>query len=177
VLDDGTRIEVDDFVFATGFDALTGPLLTMDVTGTGGRLLRDDWAYGPVTYLGLGVHGYPNLFLLGGPGAPTPLSNSIVTIETQVEWIGRAIQALDPRGAYVFNVDAQAQQQWVDHCNEVVADTLFTRARSWYTGANIPGKPTVFMAYAGGLPRYRQFLADESDQGYPRSVAAAEAVR
>src|SRR3954454_5607462 len=140
--------DLDVLVFATGFDAMTGALMHIDVRGRGDASLRDAWADGPRTYLGLSAAGFPNLFLVTGPGSPSVLSNMVLSIEQHVEWIAGCIGRL--RGATIEATQA-AEDAWVAHVNEVAEATLFPRAASWYMGANIPGKPRVFMPYLGGV--------------------------
>jgi cyclohexanone monooxygenase len=152
----GVEYAVDDLVFATGFDAMTGALLNIDIRGRGGRRLASEWADGPRTYLGLTVEGFPNLFTITGPGSPSVLSNMIVSIEQHVDWIANCVTYLRERGLATIEATAEAQEAWVRHVNEVGHMTLYPRAPSWYTGANIPGKPRVFMPYIGGVGVYRQ---------------------
>ncbi len=152
----GVEYAVDDLVFATGFDAMTGALLNVDIRGRGGRRLAFEWADGPRTYLGLTVEGFPNLFTITGPGSPSVLSNMIVSIEQHVDWIADCVTYLRERGLATIEATAEAQEVWVRHVNEVGHMTLYPRAPSWYMGANIPGKPRVFMPYIGGVGVYRQ---------------------
>ena len=141
--------EVDIIVFATGFDAMTGALLRIDIQGRGGRPLREAWAAGPRTYLGLQVAGFPNLFTITGPGSPSVLSNMITSCEQHVDWIMDALGHLKAKGLHVIEAKPDAQDAWVEHVNEEANKTLFPRANSWYIGANVPGKPRVFMPYVG----------------------------
>ncbi|MGH3389333.1 MAG: flavin-containing monooxygenase, partial [Actinomadura sp.] len=158
--------EVDDIVFATGFDALTGPLLAIDIRGTGGRALADAWAAGPATYLGLAVSGFPNLFPIAGPGTTAALSNVPRTTELNVEWVTELIRHMREHGHTTAEADPGEQRTWTAHVNEVADRTLFPRADSWYVGANVPGKPRVFMPYAGGLPEYRRICGEVAADGY-----------
>ena len=182
----GLRTSAESFAFdalilATGFDAMTGALNRIRIAGRGGRLLRDAWADGPRTYLGLMVAGFPNLFTITGPGSPSTLANMIVTIEQHVEWIDDCLAALRGRGVDVIEADAAAQDAWVAHVNEVAHRTLFPLANSWYMGANVPGKPRVFMPYVGGFGTYRQRCIEVAERGYegfvlsgrPRASTAA----
>ena len=146
--------EFDTLVFATGFDAMTGALLAIDIRGSDGLKLRDAWHGGPRTYLGLLTAGFPNLFLVTGPGSPSVLANMVVAIEHHVNWIVDCIKRLESRGVKRFEAKSEYQDAWVDHVNELANKTLFTSASSWYLGANIPGKPRVFMPYVGGFPAY-----------------------
>ena len=158
--------ELDAIVFATGFDAMTGSILRVDIHGRGGRSLRDDWADGPHTYLGLASAGYPNLFFITGPGSPSVLSNVVVSIEQHVEWIGDHLEYLRKNDVATTEADRQAQTDWVEHVNEVAGRTLMMKAASWYLGANVPGKPRVFMPYVGGVGTYRAICAEVADDGY-----------
>jgi cyclohexanone monooxygenase len=144
--------EVECIVFATGFDAMTGSLLAMDIRGKGGRALREKWAEGPRTYLGLGTAGFPNLFLITGPGSPSVLSNMVPSIEQHVDWIAGCIAHLRSRGLRSVEATRAAEEAWVAHVNEVADGTLFPTCNSWYLGANVPGKPRVFMPYLGFPP-------------------------
>jgi cation diffusion facilitator CzcD-associated flavoprotein CzcO len=158
--------EVDIIVFATGFDAMTGALLKMDIRGRDGLTLRDKWAAGPRTYLGLQIAGFPNMFTITGPGSPSVLSNMPVSIEQHVEWIAECISHLRAQGASTIEATADAEDAWVDHVGEVAEVTLFSHANSWYLGANIPGKKRVFMPYVGGVGPYRQRCAEVAAAGY-----------
>ena len=158
--------DVDVIVFATGFDAMTGSLLKIDIRGRGGLSLRDKWAAGPRSYLGLQVAGFPNLFTITGPGSPSVLSNMPVSIEQHVEWIGQCIAHLREHGVSSIEATEDAEDAWVDHVAEVASMTLFQKASSWYLGANIPGKTRVFMPYVGGVFPYRQRCDDVAAKGY-----------
>lgn len=160
-------IPLDLIVFATGFDAMTGPLLKLHVTGRGGRTLAEAWEEGPRTYLGLGVPGFPNLFTVTGPGSPSVLTNMPVAIEQHVEWIAGCIAMLRDRHIIAIEAEEHAAAEWTAHVNEVANATLYpTAATSWYLGANIPGKPRVFMPYLGGLARYRGICDEVAAAGY-----------
>ncbi|PIB95885.1 NAD(P)/FAD-dependent oxidoreductase [Caulobacter sp. X] len=143
------EIPVDIIVFALGFDAMTGALTRIDIRGRGGRLLREAWAEGPKTYLGLAVAGFPNLFTVTGPGSPSVLTNVLTAGEQHVDWIFDAIAHVRAGNAGVMEATPEAQEAWVAHVNEEADKTLFPRAASWYMGANVPGKPRVFMPYVG----------------------------
>jgi cation diffusion facilitator CzcD-associated flavoprotein CzcO len=157
---------LDSIVFATGFDAMTGALLSIDIRGRGGRTLNDAWAEGPRTYLGLSVAGFPNLFAITGPGSPSVLSNMIVSIEQHVDWIADCIDRMRAQHHETIEATAAAQEAWVAHVNEIGHTTLYPRANSWYMGANIPGKPRVFMPYIGGVGAYRQICDGVAAKGY-----------
>ena len=151
-----TEHPVDVIVFASGFDAMTGALLAIDLRGRGGRTLQDKWSEGPRTYLGIATAGFPNLFLITGPGSPSVFSNMVVSIEQHVDWIADAIERLRKDGVQLMEADQAAEDAWVEHVNAVANSTLLPRAASWYMGANVPGKPRVFMPYLGGVGAYRQ---------------------
>lgn len=151
----GRDIPLDIMVFATGFDALTGALGEIDLRGRGGLAIQDAWAEGPRTYLGLSVHGFPNLFLIGGPGSPSVFSNVVMTNEYQVCLIADLIAEAASLGRATIDADETAQDGWSDHVSKVVEHTLLAKAKSWYVGANIEGKPRTILAYAGGVPTYR----------------------
>ena len=158
---------LDVIVFATGFDALTGPLLALDIRGSGGRPLKEAWAAGPRTYLGLQTPGFPNLFTITGPGSPSVLTNMPIAIEQHVEWITRCIAHLRERGLARIEATPEATEAWVAHVNEAAHATLLPMANSsWYLGANVPGKPRVFMPYAGGMARYRSHCEAVAAKGY-----------
>ena len=161
-----TAYALDSIVFATGFDAMTGALLAIDIRGRGGRPLSDAWAEGPRTYLGLAVAGFPNLFAITGPGSPSVLSNMIVSIEQHVDWIAECMERMSARGQQTIEATAAAQDAWVAHVNEIGHATLYPRANSWYMGANVPGKPRVFMPYIGGVGAYRQICDGVAARGY-----------
>ena len=158
--------ELDAVVFATGFDAMTGSLLAIDIrTGTGASL-REHWAAGPRTQLGLMSAGFPNLFFITGPGSPSVLSNMIVCIEQHVDWIADCLNELQRRSATRIEATTAAEDDWVEHVNEVAHRTLFPIANSWYMGANVPGKPRVFMPYVGGVGPYRKICDAVAADGY-----------
>ena len=157
---------LDSIVFATGYDAMTGALLNIDITGRSGRSLASAWHAGPRSYLGLMVAGFPNLFTVTGPGSPSVLSNMIFAIEQHVDWIADCLAWMRARGLDHIEADEQAQDDWVEHVNAVADRTLFPRAASWYVGANVPGKARVFMPYAGGVVPYRQKCDAVAAKGY-----------
>jgi cyclohexanone monooxygenase len=165
-LSNGDHFELDEIVFATGFDAMTGPLLRMNITGSHGQRLQDKWSAGPRTYLGLSTAGFPNLFMITGPGSPSVLSNMITSLEQHVDWITETLGYLSERGITRIEAQPDAEDRWVDHVNEVADSTLYKRANSWYIGANIPGKPRVFMPYVGGVGAYRVKCDEVAANGY-----------
>jgi cyclohexanone monooxygenase len=174
----GAAHAVDSIVFATGFDAMTGTILAIDIRGRDGVSMRDAWADGPRTHLGLMVAGFPNLFLITGPGSPSVLSNMIVSIEQHVDWVCDALAHLRGQGLSVMETTPMAQEDWVAHVNEVAHRTLYPQANSWYMGANIPGKPQLFMPYVGGVGTYRQICDEIAAKGYPGfAFAATEQVK
>lgn len=153
VVVDGIEHPVDVVVLATGFDAMTGSLLKLGVVGRGGRSLAQAWEAGPVNYLGLSVNGFPNFFTITGPGSPSVLTNVLVSIQHHVEWITATITHLDEHGNTAIEATKEAQDAWVAHVNGVASMTLFPTCNSWYLGANIPGKPRIFMPLPG-FPDY-----------------------
>ncbi|MDO9706913.1 flavin-containing monooxygenase [Paracraurococcus lichenis] len=166
-LRDGTEHELDIIVFATGFDAMTGPLLRLNITGRDGLTLAEAWEAGPRSYLGLQVAGFPNMFTITGPGSPSVLCNMPIAIEQHAEWIADCIGHLRRNGIARMEPRPEAVERWVEHVNEAANATLLPQAgHSWYLGANVPGKPRVFMPYAGGMARYREICADIAARGY-----------
>jgi cation diffusion facilitator CzcD-associated flavoprotein CzcO len=158
---------LDIIVFATGFDGMTGSLLRMDIRGRDGLSLRDAWAAGPRNYLGLQVDGFPNLFTVTGPGSPSVLCNMPVAIEQHVEWITDCIAHMRRLGLKRIEPTHEAVDSWVAEVNAAADATLLPHAKhSWYLGANIPGKPRVFMPYAGGMAHYRSICADVAAKNY-----------
>jgi len=171
----GKDYEADALVLATGFDAMTGSVARIDISGRNGQTLNQKWAEGPKTYLGLMSAGFPNLFIITGPGSPSVLSNMIVSIEQHVDWITDCIAYMRDRGFEAMEANRNAEDSWVAHVNEVAHTTLYPQANSWYMGANIPGKPQIFMPYIGGVGAYRQICNDVAAKGYEGfSMTAAE---
>jgi cation diffusion facilitator CzcD-associated flavoprotein CzcO len=157
---------LDSIVFATGFDAMTGPLFDIDIRGSGGQTLRSAWIDGPRTFLGIATAGFPNLFMITGPGSPSVLSNMVVSIEQHVDWIADCLRYLSEHAVDRIEASVDAQTRWVEHVNEVANKTLYPLANSWYVGANIPGKPRIFMPYVGGVGVYRQKCDEVAAAGY-----------
>ena len=158
---------LDIIVFATGFDAMTGPLLRMDIRGRDGQTLNEAWSAGPRNYLGLQVAGFPNMFTITGPGSPSVLCNMPVPIEQHVEWITGCIAHMRSKGLERIEARPEAMDNWVAEVNAAANATLLPQAHhSWYLGANVPGKPRVFMPYAGGMARYRKICDDVAAKGY-----------
>jgi len=158
---------LDIIVFATGFDGMTGSLLRMDIRGRDGLPLAEAWKAGPQNYLGMQVAGFPNLFMVTGPGSPSVLCNMPVAIEQHVEWITDCIAHMRKKGLTRIEPKNQAVESWVAEVNAAANATLLPQAKhSWYLGANVPGKPRVFMPYAGGMAHYRKICADVAARNY-----------
>jgi cation diffusion facilitator CzcD-associated flavoprotein CzcO len=160
------EFEFDMIVFATGFDAMTGTFFKMDIRGRDGLSLKEKWSEGPKTYLGLQVVGFPNMFMITGPGSPSVLSNMPVAIEQHIEWISNFVEYMRENGIETAEAGLDAETAWVSHVNEAAEETVFVLANSWYLGANIPGKPRVFMPYAGGLGTYRKRCNEIAENAY-----------
>jgi len=166
LLAEGQELELDAIVFAIGFDAITGALLDINPNGRQGVALRKKWSNGPASYLGLMVAGFPNMFTVTGPGSPSVLSNMVVSIEQHVDWITAAIAGLLRNGQQEMEPTPEAEEAWGRHVAELSASTLFSRANSWYVGANVPGKPRVFIPYVGGVGPYWKTIQQIADDGY-----------
>lgn len=165
--DEAARLhELDVLIFATGFDAVTGAMDAIDIRGRDHRSLSDAWSDGVRSYLGLMVAGFPNLFLVNGPGSPGVLANMVLASEHHVDWIADTIGQLRSDGRRAIEPDENAQDEWMAECARLADQTLFPRADSWYLGANIPGKPRVFMLYPGGFGNYRKVVQELTDAGY-----------
>jgi cation diffusion facilitator CzcD-associated flavoprotein CzcO/acetyl esterase/lipase len=158
-------LQFDAIVFATGFDAMTGPLVSVDVTGVDGVTLRDKWEPGPASYLGLMTTGFPNFFMITGPQSPSVLSNMLVSIEQHVDWIADCLQRLRTENFERIEPTPLAEAGWVQHNQDCADITLYQRANSWYMGANVPGKPRVFLPYIGGVDAYRRACDEVADLG------------
>ena len=152
----GKSYEFDSIVFATGFDAMTGTLFNVDIRGRDGLALKEKWEAGPRTYLGLMTAGFPNLFMITGPGSPSVKSNMLTSIEQHVDLVTDSIAHMRDNGLALMEPELDAENDWVDHVQVVAHKTLFPRANSWYMGANIPGKPRLFMPYIAGVGTYRK---------------------
>ena len=170
---DDQEFEFDMIVFATGFDAMTGTFFKMDIRGRDGLPLKEKWSEGPKTYLGLQTAGFPNMFMITGPGSPSVLSNMPVSIEQHIDWIADLLQHMREHDIKSVEAEADAEKAWVVHVNEVAEPTMFMQANSWYLGANIPGKPRVFMPYVGGVGTYRKKCNEVADNGYEGFVLGA----
>jgi cation diffusion facilitator CzcD-associated flavoprotein CzcO len=167
----GRTFDFDALVFATGFDAMTGSILKIDIRGREGLALKDAWSAGPRTYLGLNVAGFPNLFTISGPGSPSVLTNMIISIEQHVDWISGCMRWMREHGKRTIEATVSAQDQWVDHVNAVAGLTLYPTCNSWYLGANVPGKTRVFMPLLG-FPPYAQTCEQVAANGYEGFAAA-----
>ncbi|KAI9004953.1 cyclohexanone monooxygenase [Hyaloraphidium curvatum] len=172
VLKDGSEYgPFDAIVFAIGFDAMTGSLDKINIVGREGRTLKQEWEAGPVNYLGLFIHGFPNMYHIAGPGSPSVLTNMLTSIEHHTEWVADAIKDLDAKGVRTIEATEEAQKEWVGHVNMVAGLTIFPGCNSWYLGANIPGKPRVFMPLLG-FPPYVAKCAEVKEKNYEGCVLA-----
>jgi cation diffusion facilitator CzcD-associated flavoprotein CzcO len=170
-----TEYEVDAIVFATGFDAMTGTLFKMGIRGRDGEPLERKWADGPLTYLGLATHGFPNMFMITGPQSPSVLSNMPVAIEQNAEWIAGLIGHMRQTDLDYSEANEDAERRWVEHHNEIADATLLLGTNSWWVGANIPGKPRTLYPYVGGVGPFREICADVARKGYEGFTFAARA--
>jgi len=162
----GEEMEFDAVICASGFDAVTGALTIIDIQGVGGRTIKDSWHDNCDTYLGLGVAGFPNLLIIGGPGSPSVLVNVVIANEYQVEWISDLLQYMRKNGFERVDVDPEAQERWGEKVRDVIKGTVLEKSRSWYVGANVPGKAQGILAYAGGLHNYIQACDQVAREGY-----------
>ncbi len=158
--------EVDAIVCATGFDAMTGALLKIDIRGVGGRTLSDKWEHGPRTYLGLGIKDFPNMFTITGPGSPSVFANMILGVEQHADWIVACMDHMRTAGFKRIEATLEAEDAWVDHNRETGEGSLRSQCKSWYLGSNIPGKPKIFSPYIGGFPIYTDKIEDVANSGY-----------
>lgn len=163
----GREIPLDFVIAASGFDALTGALTNIDVRGDKGQSLKDVWADGPQTYLGISVRGFPNMYMVGGPGSPSVFTNVVMTNEMQVKWIADLIKYCDDQGHVRCEATTEAETSWTEKVNSLVKGNLWETADSWYVGANVPGKPRVILAYIGGYTAYKAECHEISAAGYP----------
>ena len=157
---------LDAIVFATGFDAMTGAMKEIDIHTDAGMSIKAKWDHGPRTYLGIMIAGFPNLFMITGPQSPGVKSQMILACEQHVDWIADCVQYLRNRGLSRIEAEEDAEDAWVQHNNEVADRTLYPLANSWYVGANIPGKPRVFMPYVGGVSAYKKKCDEVAAKGY-----------
>ena len=166
ILTKNKEFKFDTIIFATGFDAMTGALQAIDITGKNGKKLKQVWKDGPKSFLGLLINGFPNLFTVTGPGSPSVLTNMMVAIEQHVEWISNCINFLSKSNLNEVEADERFQIEWMDHIEEVAKNTLRYTCNSWYVGANVPGKKRVFMPYAGGFGKYREKCDEIAENNY-----------
>ncbi|MDV6292076.1 flavin-containing monooxygenase [Rhodococcus aetherivorans] len=159
--------EADAVVLAIGFDAFTGPLYGLNLTGASGRKLQEAWHDGVRTYLGIMTADFPNFFMVGGPQSPALASNVVMTIEQAVDWIADLLEHTRDCGATVVEATAEGQNDWVNITEETVAATLYATTDSWYRGSNVAGKPNTFMGYVGGVGKYRRMCTEIAKRGYP----------
>ena len=157
---------LDVVVFAIGFDAMTGALLSINIKGKNGKQLTDKWSDGPRSYLGLCIEGFPNMFTITGPGSPSVLGNMMVAIEQHVEWIAMCIKDMESDSKTEIEAQEDDENEWMDHIEEVATHTLRYSCNSWYVGANVPGKKRVFMPYIGGYDVYREKCNEIALEGY-----------
>lgn len=158
--------DIDTLVLATGFDAMTGALLAIDIRGRGGRSLREVWQDGAGAYLGIAIAGFPNLYTITGPGSPSVLANVILAIEQHVEWLSRLLAYAARQGIVEIEAEDDAEAEWMAEVTAAADRTLYPRANSWYSGANVPGKPRVFLPYVDGFNTYEARCEDIAAQGY-----------
>lgn len=163
---DGKEIELDVIIAASGFDALTGALTVIDIEGVGGQTIKETWSAGSDTYLGIGVSGFPNMHMIGGPQSPSVLVNVVMANEYQVGWISGLIKHMIDNGYSRVDVDPKAQDKWAETVQDVIKGTVFTSADSWYTGSNVPGKPKRILAYAGGIVDYKKACDAVTQKNY-----------
>ncbi len=166
ILTNDKEFKFDTIIFATGFDAMTGALQAIDITGKNGKKLKQVWKDGPKSFLGLLINGFPNLFTVTGPGSPSVLTNMMVAIEQHVEWISDCINFLSKSNLKEVEADELFQIEWMDHIEDVAKNTLRYTCNSWYVGANVPGKKRVFMPYAGGFGKYREKCDEIAENNY-----------
>ncbi|UFS58760.1 flavin-containing monooxygenase [Subtercola endophyticus] len=166
---ENAEFEVDDIIFATGYDGLTGSFTSIDARGRSGVSIKENWADGPKTYLGMQMSDFPNLFLITAPGGPSVLSNVITTTEQSIDFICGLIEHAESVHADTIEVDAHSEAEWMDHVADVAQESLYrfaANANSWYTGSNVPGKKIVFMPYAGGVGRFESVLEEVAADDY-----------
>ena len=160
------ELPFDIIIYATGFDAFTGSLLKPEIIGRGGLTLREKWAAGPRSFLGIAVNGFPNMFVIVGPGSPSLLSNVLLSTEEQIDWLSELFAYCRAQGIREVEASAEAEQKWVEHVNERAQETLYLKTPSYYLGAEMPGKPRVFMPYSGGVRGYRRILMKIAAKNY-----------
>ncbi|MFH5821875.1 hypothetical protein [Georgenia sp. AZ-5] len=167
-LADGTTYELDAIVLATGFDAFTGALARIDIRGANGVALMERWREGPKTYLGLGTAGFPNLFIIANAGSPSVLSNMVMAIEQHVDWTANCLEYMRRNGYRTIEATVESQEQWVQTVEAIANMTVWPdgESGSWYRGANIAGKPQMFMPYAGGIVEYEKAINESAANDY-----------
>jgi len=163
---DGVEHELDALVLATGFDAVTGSIAQIDVRGTDGTLIRDKWAGGLSTYLGLTCTGYPNMFFPYGPHGPTAFCNGPTCVELQGDWIVDCITHMRKQGKTRIEPTQEAEDAWVKRVNEIYSEGLWSQAKSWYNGSNVPGKRVQTLNFTGGVPLYIRTCRECAEGGY-----------
>jgi cation diffusion facilitator CzcD-associated flavoprotein CzcO len=169
ILTEQGSYDLDVIVYATGFDAMTGALSRIDIRGRDGVSLGEFWATeGPLSYLGLAVAGFPNLFTIQGPGSPSAATNFVAALEQHVDWISDCVTYLRANGIRTIEALPTAQQEWIDHATSLVAPTVLMHpsCNSWYNGGNVPGKKRMYMGYTGGIPEYRRRCDEIAAAGY-----------
>ena len=162
----GTIYCFDAIIFATGFDAMTGSIFNVEINGRDKKRLKEKWSGGPRTYLGLMTEAFPNLFMITGPGSPSVKSNMIMSIEQHVDFVLDSLIYMRNHELKLIEPQIESENKWVEHVQSVANQTLFPRANSWYMGANIPGKPRLFMPYIGGVGQYRRICEEVVVKGY-----------
>ena len=160
------ELPFDIIIYATGFDAFTGSLLKPAIVGRGGLTLREKWAAGPKSFLGLAVNGFPNMYVIVGPGSPSLLSNVLLSSEEQIDWLSHLFTYCRANGIVEVEANEEAEADWVEHVNARAQETLYLKTPSYYLGAEMPGKPRVFMPYSGGVRGYRRILEKTAAKGY-----------
>lgn len=159
-------VELDTLIVATGFDGMTGALLNFEVTGKNGLALAEKWESGSSSFLGMMMHGFPNMFLVCGPNGPAVLANIISLNEQNVDWICALMEHMADNGQDCFEVTQEAEDQWMDEVRSLAELTLVSKANTWYTGGNISGKPRGLTVYTGGFKRYRDSCDVVAANGY-----------
>jgi cyclohexanone monooxygenase len=166
----GTKVVLDDIVIATGFDAVTGAAVRIDIRGVAGISLGESWRDGPRTQAGIMTHGYPNMFFVNGPGSCTGFFNPVLNVEYQGNWISDLLDHMKAAGFGVVDSTQEAEQQWVERMEEAAKPTLFWKSENWYIGANVPGKARVMLLYLGGFPAYKEYMEGMAESRYPGFV-------
>lgn len=160
------ELPFDIVIYATGFDAFTGPLLKFNIAGRNGVTLREKWSAGPCSYLGIAVNGFPNMFIIVGPGSPSLLSNVLLSSEEQIDWLADLFAYCRDHQIVEVEASRKAENEWVEHVNKRARETLYLQTPSYYLGAEMTGKPRVFMPYSGGVRGYRRILEKTAAKRY-----------